>query len=54
MQEDPNKELLDQEEVIEQLLDEGKVEAAAKILSEFDEIEAPEEEDGYDAIAHEE
>ena len=52
--EDPNKELLDQEEVIEQLLDEGKVEAAAEILREFDEIEPPEEEDGYDAIAHEE
>lgn len=52
--EDPNKELLDHEEVIEKLLDEGKTEAAAKILAEFDEIEPPEEEDGYDAIAHEE
>lgn len=52
--EDPNKDLLEHEEVIEQLLDEGKVDKVAEILSEFDEIEPPEEEDGYDAIAHEE
>lgn len=52
--EDPNKELLDVEEVLEKALDDDKEEIVKAILDDFNSIEPPEEEDGYDAIAHEE
>lgn len=52
--EDPNKELLDVEKVLDNAIDDDKEKIVEAILDGFNSIEPPEEEDGYDAIAHEE